>query len=271
MAAVQRIAVVSVHGCPLATPGARSAGGMSVYLRHLSLALGELGVAVDVFTRAHDASEAAGGIARPAYARHPRSWLPARTAERKGARPHLPAVLADIRDFVVRGGAPYDLVHSHLLAFGMGRERGSHAVSACRTPSPSTHPRRDQGGCVRRQGAAGAPCDGSADGAVGIAHHGLHPPTRRMSCSGVTACRPGESLSYLRASTAAFSHLVTSTRHGRRSACRSSRPWCCMQAGWKRTRRPTSQSERWCTCRGVQMVVVGGDPCRRGQGVASAT
>ena len=117
MTAVQRVAVVSVHGCPLATPGARSAGGMSVYLRHLSLALGELGVAVDVFTRAHDASEpqeaSLGPRTRVIHVRGCPLELP---KERVPA--HLPALLAGIRDLVVCGGAPYDLVHSHYWLSG---------------------------------------------------------------------------------------------------------------------------------------------------------
>ena len=53
----QRIAFVSVHGCPLARLGARSTGGMNVYIRHLAEGLGRLGFQVDVFTRAHGHGE----------------------------------------------------------------------------------------------------------------------------------------------------------------------------------------------------------------------
>ena len=117
MPTIQRIAVVSVHGCPLATPGARSAGGMSVYLRHLSLALGELDVAVDVFTRAHDDTEprmaSLGPRTRVIHVHGGQHGLP-----KEGVSAHLPAVLAGIRDFAVRGGAAYDLVHSHYWLSG---------------------------------------------------------------------------------------------------------------------------------------------------------
>lgn len=51
-----RIAVISVHGCPLLVPGTREAGGMNVYVAQMSQELARLGIAVDVFTRWHDYS-----------------------------------------------------------------------------------------------------------------------------------------------------------------------------------------------------------------------
>ena len=46
-----RIAMLSYHTCPLATLGGKDTGGMNVYVRDLTRALGALGVHVDVFTR----------------------------------------------------------------------------------------------------------------------------------------------------------------------------------------------------------------------------
>ena len=46
-----RIAMLSVHTCPLAMLGGKSTGGMNVYVRELSRELGRRGFAVDVFTR----------------------------------------------------------------------------------------------------------------------------------------------------------------------------------------------------------------------------
>ena len=37
--AVRRVAMVSVHGCPMMTPGMRFAGGMNVYLRDIATTL----------------------------------------------------------------------------------------------------------------------------------------------------------------------------------------------------------------------------------------
>ena len=47
----RRIAMVSVHACPLAKLGGRDSGGMNVYVRELARDLGARGVEVDVFTR----------------------------------------------------------------------------------------------------------------------------------------------------------------------------------------------------------------------------
>jgi D-inositol-3-phosphate glycosyltransferase len=48
------IAMLSYHTCPLATLGGKDTGGMNVYVRELTYALGRLGVHVDVFTRSQD-------------------------------------------------------------------------------------------------------------------------------------------------------------------------------------------------------------------------
>jgi len=49
-----RIAMLSVHSCPVGNLGAKDTGGMSVYIRELARELGEQGHSVDVYTRVHD-------------------------------------------------------------------------------------------------------------------------------------------------------------------------------------------------------------------------
>lgn len=49
---MRRLAVISLHTSPLAQPGAGDGGGMNVYVRELSTALAQAGVACDVYTRA---------------------------------------------------------------------------------------------------------------------------------------------------------------------------------------------------------------------------
>ncbi len=49
-----KIAMLSVHSCPLGSPGSRDTGGMNVYVREVALELGRLGHAVDIYTRYHD-------------------------------------------------------------------------------------------------------------------------------------------------------------------------------------------------------------------------
>ncbi len=49
-----RIAMISMHTCPLATLGGKESGGMNVYVRDLTRELGRVGIGVDVFTRSQD-------------------------------------------------------------------------------------------------------------------------------------------------------------------------------------------------------------------------
>ena len=51
---MSRIAMLSVHGCPLARLGTHEAGGMQLYVRALSRELGERGLKVDVEASSHD-------------------------------------------------------------------------------------------------------------------------------------------------------------------------------------------------------------------------
>ena len=50
----RRVAMVSMHTSPLATPGVGDAGGLNVYVAEVARRLGERGLKVDVFTRAED-------------------------------------------------------------------------------------------------------------------------------------------------------------------------------------------------------------------------
>ncbi len=49
-----RVAMLSLHTSPLAQLGGRDTGGMNVYVREVAAELGDLGIAVDVFTRRSD-------------------------------------------------------------------------------------------------------------------------------------------------------------------------------------------------------------------------
>ena len=107
---VRRIAFVSVHGCPMMTPGAGSAGGMNVFLRRIAPILAGLGVEVDVYTRSHHA----GGPETFTFDGRSRLiHIPAGdpALAKDDVAPYLPAygdALLDAAD-----GERYDLVHSH--------------------------------------------------------------------------------------------------------------------------------------------------------------
>ena len=51
-----RVAMVSVHTCPLAALGGKETGGMNVYVREVARELGRMGAEVDIFTRSQNPS-----------------------------------------------------------------------------------------------------------------------------------------------------------------------------------------------------------------------
>ncbi|MBM3939885.1 MAG: glycosyltransferase [SAR202 cluster bacterium] len=118
---MHRIAIVSVHGCPLMTPGMRSAGGMNVYLRKLMPLIAERGVCVDIYTRSHEES----GPRIVDLAPHVRV-IHIQAGPEDIAKEDLPLHLADFQrgllDYVRRQELGYDLIHSHYwLSAGPGR------------------------------------------------------------------------------------------------------------------------------------------------------
>ncbi|MCK5011931.1 MAG: glycosyltransferase family 1 protein, partial [Deltaproteobacteria bacterium] len=53
---MHRIAMISLHSCPLAALGGKETGGMNVYIRELSRELSKEGFLIDIFTRSQNAS-----------------------------------------------------------------------------------------------------------------------------------------------------------------------------------------------------------------------
>jgi D-inositol-3-phosphate glycosyltransferase len=117
---INRIAMLSVHTCPLATLGGKKTGGMNVYVRDFSRELARNGLLVDVFTRSeddcqpsvkHDLGEGARLIHIPAGPEEP---LPLdKIAE------YLDEVADGIICFAERERVKYDLIHSHYWMSGI--------------------------------------------------------------------------------------------------------------------------------------------------------
>lgn len=115
----RRVATVSVHTSPLDQPGTGDAGGMNVYVLEVSRRLAEMGVAVDVFTRATSSAlppvvEAAPGVLVRHVVAGPYAGLD---------KTDLPALLCPFTAEVLRAEARhepgfYDLVHSHYWLSG---------------------------------------------------------------------------------------------------------------------------------------------------------
>ena len=115
---MKRIAIISVHGCPLAHVGEKDTGGMSIYVRQLACKLGGMGIEVDVYTRVHDAADAQierlGHNARVIH-------IPAGPAE--ASKQQIPDHLGTFQDGLMRfqqtHGLTYDLIHSHYWLSGV--------------------------------------------------------------------------------------------------------------------------------------------------------
>jgi D-inositol-3-phosphate glycosyltransferase len=114
------IAMLSYHTCPLAVLGGKDTGGMNVYVRDLTIALGRKGVHVDVFTRSqdehvphvlHDLGFGNRVVHIPAGPEKP---LPKRELV-----DYIPQFVEGIRTFAAEKGIRYDLIHSHYWMSGL--------------------------------------------------------------------------------------------------------------------------------------------------------
>ncbi len=114
-----RVAVLSVHTCPLAVLGGKEAGGMNVYVRELSRELSRMGVEVDVFTRSQnraiprvvDLADRARVIHLPAG---PQAPLP-----RERLYEHVEEFVDGVDAWRIARGVDYDLVHAHYWLSGV--------------------------------------------------------------------------------------------------------------------------------------------------------
>ena len=114
-----RIAMLSVHTCPLAALGGKETGGMNVYVREVARALGRLGFEIDVFTRSQDPAipevVRLGPGARVIHV----SAGPARPIARAAVADHLEEFAERMEAFRTRERVRYDLVHSHYWLSGL--------------------------------------------------------------------------------------------------------------------------------------------------------
>ena len=114
-----RIAMLSVHTCPLALLGGKETGGMNVYVRELSRELGRMGVEVDVFTRSQDPTiprvvamgESVRVVHLPAG---PEAPLP-----RERVYEHLDEFVDGVEAWRLTRDVDYDLIHAHYWLSGV--------------------------------------------------------------------------------------------------------------------------------------------------------
>jgi len=114
-----RVAVMSVHTCPLAAPGGKETGGMNVYVRETSRELARMGVHVDVFTRSQNPT-----IPRVVALGHGARVIhlpagPEAPMEREAVHRHLDRFVQDVDAFRRGEGLEYDLIHAHYWLSGV--------------------------------------------------------------------------------------------------------------------------------------------------------
>ena len=114
-----RIAMLSVHTCPLAALGGKETGGMNVYVRELSRELGRMGFHVDVFTRSQNAQVPRivpmGEQVRVIHL----VAGPERPLPREHTYHYLEEFADSLEAFRVEEGITYELIHSHYWLSGV--------------------------------------------------------------------------------------------------------------------------------------------------------
>jgi D-inositol-3-phosphate glycosyltransferase len=117
---IQRVAMLSVHTCPLATLGGKETGGMNVYVRDLSRELGRRGIAVDCFTRSQNPN-----IPRISTKLGPNGRVihvpagPEAPYDKNRIADHLREFAQGIVSFARQEGLHYDVLHSHYWLSGL--------------------------------------------------------------------------------------------------------------------------------------------------------
>jgi D-inositol-3-phosphate glycosyltransferase len=114
-----RVAILSVHTCPLAVLGGKETGGMNVYVRELARELGRMGVRADVFTRSQNPTiprvvTITEGVRVVHLTAGPEAPMP-----RERIRDHLDEFVEGVEAFRIAGGFDYDLIHAHYWLSGV--------------------------------------------------------------------------------------------------------------------------------------------------------
>ncbi len=118
-----RIAMISMHTCPLAPLGGKNTGGMNVYVRELSRELGRRGYAVDIFTHAQS-------LERPVIVQMARNVRvihiqagPVEHIDKNDLPQYVPEFAANMQKLAAETDTYYDVIYSHYWLSGMVAER----------------------------------------------------------------------------------------------------------------------------------------------------
>jgi D-inositol-3-phosphate glycosyltransferase len=119
MVPIKRVAMLSVHTCPLAMLGGKETGGMNVYVRDLALEFSRRGITVDVFTRSQNAH-----LPHVMHQLGPNGRVihiptgPEEPYDKNKVFDYLPDFVAGVKQFAEDEGVEYDVIHSHYWLSG---------------------------------------------------------------------------------------------------------------------------------------------------------
>lgn len=114
-----RVAMLSLHTCPLAALGGKESGGMNVYVRDLSRELGRRGLFVDVFTRSQNPDvPQVGDLGPNARVIHLKAG-PEAPYDKNLVYAHTAEFTGNLKKFARKENIAYDLVHSHYWLSGL--------------------------------------------------------------------------------------------------------------------------------------------------------
>jgi D-inositol-3-phosphate glycosyltransferase len=113
-----RVAMLSVHTCPLAALGGKETGGMNVYVRELARELARMRVRADIFTRSQNPTiprvvRVADGVRVVHLPAGPQGPV-----AREAVHDHLDEFVDGVEAFRLEHGVDYDLIHGHYWLSG---------------------------------------------------------------------------------------------------------------------------------------------------------
>ncbi len=116
---IRRVAMLSVHTCPLATLGGKETGGMNVYVRDLAREFSRRGIMVDVFTRSQNVHlphvmHKLGARGRVVHV----PTGPEEPYDKNKVFDYLPEFVEGVLEFARGEGVEYDVIHSHYWLSG---------------------------------------------------------------------------------------------------------------------------------------------------------
>jgi D-inositol-3-phosphate glycosyltransferase len=139
---MKRVAMLSVHTCPLAMLGGKETGGMNVYVRELTTELDRQGIVVDVYTRSQEPGTPVvhGILGEQSRVIHVPAG-PEVPYDKNRVYDHLSEFVERVKARVIRENLQYDIIHSHYWLSALAArdlQKTSMSCTSVLLPEPET-------------------------------------------------------------------------------------------------------------------------------------